>query len=213
MRTMNENDEVDAKYGFMTKDLPLKTYCTPEAVQLYRDESNTEKHACTQDINHIFLKNQLKDCHGKAECQINFSLPSLLMTQGSYDPDGQCGKDAFLFVQVPCVLSDEEMSHRKILGLFIGCLCIFIYLYTLVYLDYIQVVQKLKYIDFDVKTITAGDYTVEFNLDEDMYDYFLQNYFDLTNPITECAQFKLFVQIELEKRLSAMPDLGYEEEE
>jgi len=118
-----------------------------------------------------------------------------------------------VFIQVPCVLSEAEMSHRKIIGLFIGCLAIFIYLYTLVYLDYVQVVQKLKYIDFDVKTITAGDYTIEFDLDEDMYDHFIRNYFDPTNPIAECAQFKLYVQLELEKRLSDMPDLGYEEEE
>jgi|TARA_B110001450_G_scaffold256624_1_gene287813 hypothetical protein len=65
------------------------------------------------------------------------------------------------------------MSYRKEIGLFIGCLSIFIYLYTLVYLDYIQVVQKLKFIDFDVKTITAGDYTIEFDLEEDIYDNFL----------------------------------------
>jgi hypothetical protein len=38
------------------------------------------------------------------------------------------------------------------------------------------------------------------------------NYYDKTNPIPEIAQFKLYVQLELEKRLSAMPDLGYEEE-
>ena len=104
------------------------------------------------------------------------------------------------------------MSHRKILGLFIGCLGVFIYLYTLVYLDYIGVVQKLKYIDFDVKTITAGDYTVEFDLDEDIYDNFLKNYYDPTNPIPEISQFKLYVQLELEKRLTLMPDQGYEEQ-
>lgn len=98
------------------------------------------------------------------------------------------------------------MSHRKVLGLFIGCLGVFIYLYTLVYLDYIGVVQKLKYIDFDVKTITAGDYTVEFDLDEDIYDNFLKNYYDPTNPIPEVSQFKLYVQLELEKRLTSMPD-------
>jgi|TARA_B110001450_G_scaffold256624_1_gene287812 hypothetical protein len=33
MKTLNDDDEVDVKYGLMTKDLPLKTFCTPEALE------------------------------------------------------------------------------------------------------------------------------------------------------------------------------------
>lgn len=40
----------------------------------------------------------------------------------------------------------------------------FVYLYTLVFFDYLETVQKTKYVDWDVKTITAGDYTVEFDI-------------------------------------------------
>ena len=32
MRTLNEDGEVDSKYGLMIKNLGLKTYCTPEAI-------------------------------------------------------------------------------------------------------------------------------------------------------------------------------------
>lgn len=32
MKTVNDDDEVEAKYGIMIKDLGLKTYCTQEAI-------------------------------------------------------------------------------------------------------------------------------------------------------------------------------------
>lgn len=64
------------------------------------------------------------------------------------------------------------MNHRQTIGLLIGCISVFIYLFSLVYFDYIKVVQKNKYIDFDVKTITAGDYTIEFDIDENIYNNF-----------------------------------------
>ena len=55
------------------------------------------------------------------------------------------------------------------------------------YFDYIKSVQKTKFVDFDVKTITAGDYTVEFDIEEEIYDEFLDNYFDKTNPMGEVS--------------------------
>lgn len=38
------------------------------------------------------------------------------------------------------------------------------------YFDYIKKHQENKYIEWDVKTITSSDYTVEFALDAEMFD-------------------------------------------
>jgi hypothetical protein len=56
-----------------------------------------------------------------------------------------------------------------VIGLYIVCTAVFVYLFTLVYFDYIKTKEKSSYVDFDVKTITAGDYTIEFDLDPDTY--------------------------------------------
>jgi len=48
-----------------------------------------------------------------------------------------------------------------------GALSVFVYFYIVIYFDYLKTVQTNKFIDFDVKTITAGDYTVEFDVDKD----------------------------------------------
>jgi len=100
------------------------------------------------------------------------------------------------------------MDQRQVFGLVTACTAVFIYLFTIVYFDYIKTLQKTKYVDFDVKTITAGDYTVEFDLSEEIYEEFKKNYYDPTNPIGEISQFKLYIQLELEKRLNAFPNNG-----
>lgn len=103
-----------------------------------------------------------------------------------------------------------NMYKRRLYGLMIGCLGVFVYLFALIYIDYIKQVQKNKAVDFDVKTITAGDYTVEFDIDSEMYNRWKQKYHQQINPISEMAQFKLFIQNRLEERISAMDDLGYD---
>jgi hypothetical protein len=49
---------------------------------------------------------------------------------------------------------------------------------------------------------------VEFDIGEEIYDEYLKNYYDPTNPMGEIAQFKLYVQLELEKRLNDFPNQG-----
>ena len=44
----------------------------------------------------------------------------------------------------------------------LGSIGVFIYLFVLIYIDYIKAVENNRFLDFDVQTITAADYTVEF---------------------------------------------------
>ena len=39
------------------------------------------------------------------------------------------------------------------------------YFYSTVFLDYIKAIEATNQLDYDVKTITAGDYSVEFKID------------------------------------------------
>lgn len=122
--------------------------------------------------------------------------------------DNACGDNSMFFLQVPCLIDSSLKDARYLRGLIVGSLGVFIYLFTIIYIDYIKSVQTNKYIEWDVKTITAGDYTVEFDLKKSLYEHFLQRYMDKSNPISEIAQFKLYVKDELEERLDSMPNLG-----
>ena len=72
---------------------------------------------------------------------------------------------------MPCLIEKSASEQREIFGLVTGCLAVFVYLYSLVYFDYIKCVESNKYVDWDVKTITAGDYTIEFDLDPETYEH------------------------------------------
>ena len=89
------------------------------------------------------------------------------------------------------------------------------------YLDYIKKIQENNYIEWDIKTITAGDYTIEFDIDPDFFDDFLvKEYTNWTAKQSDekgiqyesrMAAFRDWIQYEMEQRLDQMPDLGYEE--
>ena len=61
---------------------------------------------------------------------------------------------------------------REICGLLLASIGILVYCFTIIYLDYIRAVEKNMFVDFDVQTVTAGDYTIEFDLKKDTYEYF-----------------------------------------
>lgn len=83
----------------------------------------------------------------------------------------------------------------------------------LTFVDYIRCKQDTLYVDWDVKTVTAGDYTVEFKVSIELYQKFLQQFYDETNPISENNQFKLYVKDEFERRLNLFPDQGLDVDE
>lgn len=88
-------------------------------------------------------------------------------------------------------------------------IAVLVYFYIIIYMDYIQCVLSTRYIDFDIKTLTASDFSVEFDIEPTVLQHFTDKYYDETNPIDLVSQLKLFIKIELNKRINSMPDLGY----
>ena len=71
---------------------------------------------------------------------------------------------------------------------------------------------KNSFVEWDVKTITAGDYSCEVDITQQMWNTFLANKYNPSSGKTKIAAFRDFMQEELEERLTRMPDLGYEDE-
>jgi len=78
-------------------------------------------------------------------------------------PKKTCGQDGIFFVQYACELPGHT-GTRQIYGLYFACTAIFIYFYATVFFDYIRAVEATNQLDYDVKTYTAGDYSVEFKI-------------------------------------------------
>ena len=45
--------------------------------------------------------------------------------------------------------------------------------------------EENNYVAWDVATITAADYSVEFEIDPEMYAQFKNKFYDATNPLSE----------------------------
>lgn len=102
----------------------------------------------------------------------------------------ECDDESYLYFQLPCIIPSDQRVERKCTGLFIACLGVFLYLFVHTQFEYIKSVQDLNYVEYDVKTISAADYTCEFGISNDMYETFVNKYLDETNPISEIGQFR-----------------------
>lgn len=90
-----------------------------------------------------------------------------------------------MFVQVGCLIPEEDMASRIESGLVLGCAAVFIALFVVNYLDYIKKVQQNNYIEWDLKTITSGDFAIEFDLDPTFFSDYLEKEHD--NWVEEAA--------------------------
>jgi hypothetical protein len=76
-------------------------------------------------------------------------------------------------LQIACKLTHEEVTDRRVQGLLIASLTIAIALYVSVFTDYIRQVAKNDFVEWDIKTVTSGDYTIEFDITDEFYDRFV----------------------------------------
>lgn len=145
----------------------------------------------------------------KSDCEVNIKSFSDLITADKPECKGDLGT---VFIQLPCKFENDELNTRQVEGLAIACLGVFICLFFVVYLDYLKSIFKNLNIEWDVKTITAGDYSVELDISEKMWNNFLNEVYKPELAATKMVQFRNFLQSKLEDNISALPDLGYEDE-
>lgn len=74
---------------------------------------------------------------------------------------------------MPCEFSPGETNERQVKGLYVASTGVFIALFFVVFVDYMSSVFKSSFVEWDVKTITAGDYSIELDIPESMWQTFL----------------------------------------
>ena len=85
------------------------------------------------------------------------------------------------------------MNQRGYEGLLICCIAVFEALFFVVFVDYVKQVCKSNYIEHDVKTITAGDYSVEFDIPEALYKEYVARHYNPIGGKTKVAAFREFL--------------------
>ena len=77
-----------------------------------------------------------------------------------------------MFLQIGCQIPEDQIAERTISGLLVSCAAVFIALFVVNFIDYVRRVQMNNYIEWDVKTITAGDFTIELDITKDFFNDF-----------------------------------------
>ena len=116
-----------------------------------------------------------------------------------------------MFAQVACTMPNETLTNRRKHALVLGSVGAFIALFAINYIDFVKKKEENAFVAFDVKTITAGDYTIEFDLDEQFYaDYLLKQHDSWVRQsaeegreyLSDLQGFQLWIQTEMMKKLN-----------
>lgn len=202
--------------GIVPSDSDVNDYC----MNVFEDPAD-----CSNKLDQSALKNYIQTkCVDKQlqTCQIT-NLKQYLTVQPEKDTTSVCfQKSSQIFVQVGCLIPEDLVSDRVERGLVLGSAAVFIALFVVNYLDYIKKTQENNYVEWDVKTITSGDFTIEFDIGSQFYQ-------DWKNKVKEswiarfsapedrekakAAHFRDWIQNEMETRLEKLPDLGYDDGE
>lgn len=112
-----------------------------------------------------------------------------------------------------CVLEYDALATRQFAGLIIGCIFVGVALFVMIYSEFMSRLSANNYVEWDIKTVTAGDYTIEFDIDEAFWEKFCLTQLR-TKPLGQAiiVHFRNWITKEFETKLSACPDLGFEDE-
>lgn len=188
-----------AKFGVVPESAPQQNLCL----------NDNYSSRCLAFLNQSGIKDYiLGNCQGRQKCILN--VTSIAIQYARVVPNDDCFGDSSFFVQLPCEI--EEPEERQVQGLFVGCVGVFVALFFISYIDYMRSVFKSTAVEWDVKTITAGDYSVEIPISHTMWNTFLTRIYDKSDLRPKLEQFRTYFEREMSHRLSSLPDLGFEDE-
>ena len=123
------------------------------------------------------------------------------------------GTGVQLFLQIACRLPQEELPIRRVSGLALSCITVIAALILMVTIDFIKKNFGLDFTSWDFKNITAGDYTVEFDITKEFYSAFwAQVGIHMPDDKSMADNFRQWLMQQMNLKLSLVPDLGFHHE-
>ena len=103
----------------------------------------------------------MQRCEGKPSCELKdlikfFEIPAV----PDVDFKHCIQEKSLLFVQVGCLLPNSLLVSQKQFGLLLGCTGVFIVLFVVNYIDYMEKDLEYTLNDWDARTLSADDYTI-----------------------------------------------------
>jgi hypothetical protein len=89
-------------------------------------------------------------------------------------PSTCTGFKATMYIQYPCTQTDDTLSLKHRQAAYISACSVFLVFLYIIVIYYFKRVSKLIQLDWDVSTITPGDYTVQYEITDTAYDTFMR---------------------------------------
>ena len=196
--------------GIINASVEDKTYCSKKAF----DDSG---YNCAKYLSVDKIESTINvECVGKEGCSLD-KFDSNFYRKNPPAANSkefrEClGNGSQIFIQAACLLEEGEVAKRQFQGFYIAGIVLICGIYMLAYIDYIKLVAKNDYVEWDLQTITAGDFTIEFDISAAFYEKFV-----LTQGGSKPASasmgehFRDWIHNEMENKLSKMDNLGYDD--
>lgn len=168
---------------------------------------------CSSRIRSNFINEVNTACVGKVSCDLNVDNDNLY---GANDTSKCSLNSSVFFIQYTCIQSNDALAQKHKEASLVTALGILSCLIFLVAIYYLKRISKLMAIDWDVQTITAGDYTVELHISEKSYNWWLNNVYnvnDRARGVSTGESLKTYLYKEIENTLTRyLREHGHEEE-
>jgi hypothetical protein len=99
---------------------------------------------------------------------------SLMVQDAQHPIDASCtDENAKVFVQFECHQSAEQLSTKREQAAMVSSLAVLLVCVYLIVLHYFKRSSALNQMEWDVQTLTPGDYTAQYEITEKAYNFFL----------------------------------------
>ena len=113
-------------------------------------------------------KDMRSKCLGNSNCTLS-GLKSYVTAK----KDVCTHEEASFFVQYYCKQNQQQLMEKFHEGTIIACVSVFCCLFFIVMNFYLRRSTEIKHVEWDVATLTAGDYAVDMKLAPQQYALFL----------------------------------------
>ncbi|CDW86701.1 UNKNOWN [Stylonychia lemnae] len=173
-----------------------------------------ENKVCTDIISKEFddkIRLQVEKVQ-KTDFETTYTLKDVFVNYGTIknDPKTKVCADsgAMLYIQYTCEQSDEELKEKYSQVSIISCFSIFAACIYAITIYFVKKYSKLNQIDWDLKTVTPGDYTLRYEISTEAYMWFCHNIYDQQHMqekgIPKAKALKDYMKSELETILTNM---------
>lgn len=128
---------------------------------------------CIDSLDPNFKNNIKSFCTGDKADTCSFDINNDDLVLPGKTLDATCTTNALLFVQYTCAQPTEEIAQKKQQTAIIACLGIMVSLVFSICVYYLKRDSKLDQLDWDIETITPGDYSAQYEITDKAFDWFV----------------------------------------